>query len=111
MTDKQKYEYYKRLCQEHSFKPPIPLNTFKKIKFRYVSVVKPSELLTGFRFLSNEELLSIPRKINKPFCHPGPERKCDLYHWYLADSIVQEVHLKGETFPNFVVRWVGYEDT
>lgn len=111
MTDEQKYECYKQLCKEHALKPPIPINKFKKMDFRYVSNIKPSELQHGFQFLSNGELLAIPRKIDKiPFCHPGPIKKDILYHWYLADSIIQEVNLKCDAFPSFVVRWVGYED-
>lgn len=110
MTDEEKYENYKKLCKEHNFKPPIRLEKFNTMDFRYVIKIKPNELQCGSQFLSNEELSAIPRKIDKPFCHPGPERICELYHWYLADSIVQEVNLKCDNYPHFVVRWVGYED-
>lgn len=60
----------------------------------------------GQKLLTDAELASMPRIIDKPFCHPGPE----MDNWYLVDSIVQKVQLKGEKKPYFVVRWVGYED-
>lgn len=106
----EQHEKNKELCKLHGFRRPIPYAKFLKMDFRYVATFSQNTLQLGYRFFTIEELSKIKRKINKPFCHPGPEKLCGTYHWYLADSIVQKVMLKNDHFPHYVVRWVGYED-
>lgn len=97
-----------RLCEVFGFKPPIDPKLFKKMPWRYVGTA--TDLQPGHRFKTLEELASIPRKFSDPFCHPGPEEVDEVSHWYLVDSIVQEVYLKFDESPYYVVRWRGYED-
>lgn len=97
-------------CKLHHLKCPIHYKKFKKLAYPYVHTFNPKDLQPGYKFLTIEEVSAIDRRINLPFCRPGPEEANKLYEWFRADSIVQEVRFKSSTFPFYVVRWVGYEE-
>ncbi len=97
-SERERYLNNKRLCTIHGFKQPIHYRKFKTMEFRYVATFNSNDLQQESRFLTTDKLNKIPRKISKPFCHPGPEKKCELYDWYLADSIVQKVYVKTILF-------------
>ncbi|XP_037049616.1 uncharacterized protein LOC119083909 [Bradysia coprophila] len=109
LTEEEKFEINKRLCELHHFQPPIHPDTFASIKYRHVRSFDEKKLKSG-KFLSSDELAKIPRQSKKPFCRPGAEKKEDGDEWFLIDSIVQMVDVKKEAEPFFVVRWLGYED-
>ncbi len=109
LSDSDRYTENKRLCEYYNFRPPISPKSFKKIKWRYLTTVA-ADLRPGYKFKTLEELSLIPRKFSEPFCRPGPVALCRNHHWYLVDSIVQEVYLRSDESPFYVVRWRAYED-
>ncbi len=108
--DLDRYNENMRICKEFGFKPPVHYKLFEKLKWNYVTTFNVNNLQTGQKFTTLGELSLIPRKYNVAFCRPGPVRREEKYHWYLVDSIVQQVNVKTIRYPYFVVRWVGYED-
>lgn len=104
---------YQKQCAEFELPPPLPLNEFNQKDWKHASKYSDSDLASGYRLMSTEDLEKIPRKHSKfGFCHPGPvhneERNTD--GWYYADSIVQSVKLTNEIRNYYVIRWLGYED-
>lgn len=94
MTDRNKFNENKLLCQLHHLPSPINYRKFNKLIWNYVTTFDRNNLRAGSTFKSIGELASMKRKFSDiPLCRPGPLKREEYYDWYSVDTIVQEIYL------------------